>query len=207
MGCPLRVTMGESSDPNEIIEINEKDMVVRYPTNLSMKREARMEYEYFLWLRGKKLREIAELVGVNLTTVWEDLNEIRANINEQPRDLTQIRMETLLSLRLLSSDLLNNAKEVQQVIARAKMVEEPNYNQIRGLYGERRANFVAAADIDKLILTRYTQPGSAPEVKAEANEQIMAMIDYITEKMGPESMDDFMGWWKGRMAVKNLIKK
>ena len=87
------------------------------------------------------------------------------------------------------------------------MVEEPNYNQIRGLYGERRANFVAAADIDKLILTRYTQPGSAPEVKAEANEQIMAMIDYITEKMGPESMDDFMGWWKGRMAVKNLIKK
>lgn len=198
--------MGESSDPNEIIEVNEKNLSVRYPTNLSMKREVRMEYEYFLWLRGKKLREIAVIVGVNLTTVWEDLNEIRANINEQPRDLTQIRMETLLSLRLLSADLLNNAKDVQQVIAKAKMADEPNYNQIKGLYGERRANFVAAADIDKLILTRYTQPGFAPEVKAEANEQIMAMIDYITEKMGPESMDDFMGWWKGRMAIKNLVK-
>ena len=199
--------MTEPSDKTGIVPIDDKDVIIeeRYPTVLSMKREARMEYEYFLWLRGKKLREIAEIVQKDITTVWHDLDEIRANLNQQPRDLTQIRMETLLSLRLLSQDLLNNAREVQQVIAKAKMAEDPNFNQIKGLYGERRANFVAAADIDKLILTRYTQPGSAPEVRAEANDQIMAMIDYITEKMGPESMDDFMGWWKGRMAVKDLV--
>jgi hypothetical protein len=198
--------MGESSENSEIVAIDERDIEVRYPTNLSMKREARMEYEYFLWLRGKKLREIAEIVQVDITTVWNDLNEIREKINEQPRDLMQIRMETLLSLRLIQQDLLNNAKAVEKTISQAKMTEEPKYNQIKGLYGEMRANFAEAADIDKLILTRYTQPGSAPEVKAKADEQVMAMIDYITEKLGPESMDDFMSWWKGRMAVKNAVQ-
>ncbi len=203
--------MSGSPDPDKIVPVDvddtdaEKTLTVMYPTNLSMKIEARREYVYFLWLRGKKLREIAELTGMNLTTIWEDLNEIRASINEQPRDMTQIRMETLLSLRLVQQDLLSNAKDVNQVIAKARGGEDPNFNQIKALYGERRASFIAAADIDKLILTRFTQPGSAPEVKAEANEQIMAMIDYLTEKLGPESMDDFMSWWKGRMAVKNLV--
>lgn len=164
-----------------------------------------MEYEYFLWLRGKKLREIASIVGVDLTTVWNDLNEIRVNLNEQPKDMDQIRMETLLSLRMVQRDLLNNSKDVEKSIAEAKRVEKPNYSQIKGLHGEVRANFAAAADIDKLILTRYTQPGAAPEIKAEANEQVMAMIDYLTEKLGPESMDDFMDWWKGRMAVKSSM--
>ena len=200
--------MDKQSKPTEIISLDKQDITEeRYPTVLSMKREARMEYEYFLWLRGKKLREIAEIINMDITTVWNDLNEIREKINEQPRDLNQIRMETLLSLRLIQQDLLNNAKDVEAVISRAKLGDEPKYNQIKALYGERRANFEAAADIDKLILTRYTQPGSAPEVRAEANEQIMAMIDYLNEKLGPESMDDFMNWWKGRMNVKNAVKR
>ena len=196
MGCRLRVTMVEPSEPSEIIPIDDKDVILeeRYPTNLSMKREARMEYEYFLWLRGKKLREIAAnpLVGVSLQTVWSDLNEFRANLNETPRDMMQIRMETLLSLRLLHQDVLFLIKE-------ARKVEKPNYSHISKLIAE-------AADIDKTILTRYTQPGSAQEVKAEVNDQLMAMVDYLTEKLGPESMDDFMFWWKGRMAVKSLVK-
>jgi len=199
--------MEESSKPTEIIQVEDKEIVEeRYPTVLSMKREARMEYEYFLWLRGKKLREIADIVKMDITTVWNDLNEIREKINEQPRDLTQIRMETLLSLRLIQQDLLNNAKDVDDVITTIKHSADPKFTQIKALYGEKRASFEAAADIDKLILTRYTQPGTAPEVRAEANEQIMAMIDYLTEKLGPESMDDFMRWWKGRMAIKNAVK-
>lgn len=187
--------MDEQSDSSGIIPVDDKDLVIpdKYPTNLSIKREARLEYEYFLWLRGYKLREIAEIIGMNLTTIWEDLNEIRERLNANPRDMDQIRMETLLSLRLLHQDTL-------KLIEEARDVEKPNYNHISKLVAE-------AADIDKTILTRYTQPGTAQEVKAEVSEQLMAMVDYITEKLGPESMDDFMRWWKGRMAVKNAVKR
>lgn len=193
-------------ESTEIVPADETNLEIPYPTNLTMKREARLEYEYFLWLRGKKLREIAEITGMNIKTVWQDLTEVREKLNAQPRDLIQIRMETLLSLRLIQQDLLNNAKAVASTIITAKKAQPPNYNQIKGLYGERRANFAEAADIDKLILTRFTQSGTAPQVNAEANEQVMAMIDYITEKLGPESLDDFMTWWKGRMAVKSTVK-
>jgi len=164
----------------------------RYNKNLDMKIEYRREWFYFLWLRGKKLREIAEITGWDESTVWNDLTIIRKQLNLEPRSLTQIRTEVLLSMRLLHQDLL-------RTIVEAKHVEKPNYSHIRGLYAE-------AAGIDKMILQRYTQPGTAPEIQANADEQIMAMIDYITEKLGPESLVDFETWWKGRMATKGLVK-
>lgn len=164
-----------------------------YSTNLEMKIEYRREWHYFLWLRGKKLREIEAITGWDESTVWLDLRAIREQLNIQPRSLEQIRMETLLSLRLLHQDILRTIQE-------AKGVEKINYQHIRGLFAE-------AAGIDKIILQRYTQPGTAPEVQARSDEQIMAMIDYLTEKLGPESLTDFEQWWKGRMATKNLVKE
>jgi hypothetical protein len=178
------------------VEPKENDKAImeppRYATNLAMKIEYRREWFYFLWLRGKKLREIAEITGWDESTVWNDLKIVREHLNLQPRSLEQIRTETMLSLRLLHQGILRTIEE-------AKAIEKVNYQHIRGLYAE-------AAGIDKLILQRYTQPGTAPEVRAHADEQVMAMIDYITEKLGPESLADFEGWWKGRMATKNLVK-
>lgn len=172
----------------------EKEIVEQpyYNKNLDMKIEYRREWFYFLWLRGKKLREIEEITGWDKSTVWNDLTIIRKQLNLEPRSLTQIRTEVLLSMRLLHQDLLRTIEE-------AKHVEKPNYSHIRGLYAE-------AAGIDKLILQRYTQPGAAPEIQANADEQIMAMVDYITEKLGPESLSDFEVWWKGRMSTKKLVK-
>lgn len=172
----------------------DKDIMTpsRYNKNLDMKIEYRREWFYFLWLRGKKLREIAEITGWDESTVWNDLKIIREQLNIQPQSLEKIRTEILLSLRLLHQDLLRTVGE-------AKRVEKPNYSHIRGLYAE-------AAGIDKMILQRYTQPGTAPEIQANADEQIMAMIDYITEKLGPEGLTDFEDWWKGRMSTKNLVK-
>jgi hypothetical protein len=47
------------------VEPKENDKAImeppRYATNLAMKIEYRREWFYFLWLRGKKLREIAEI--------------------------------------------------------------------------------------------------------------------------------------------------
>ena len=163
----------------------------RYLKNLDIKREARREYVYFNWLRGRTIAEIAEMIDMNPSTVYEDLKEIRAQLNIQPRSMQQIRDEAVISLRLTHADL-------QKTIKEAKNKGAP-YNQIKGLYAE-------LTSIDKTILQRYTPVASAPEITSKANDQIKAMIDYMTETYGPESLAGFQKWWSKRMDVMNTMR-
>jgi len=163
----------------------------RYLKNLDIKREARREYVYFNWLRGRTIAEIAEMVDINPSTVYEDLKKIRAQLNMQPRSMEQIRSEALISLRLTHAD-------IQKTIKEAKAKGAP-YNQIKGLFAE-------LSSIDKTILHRYTPVASAPEITSKANDQIKAMIDYMTETYGPESLAGFQEWWSKRMDVMNTVR-
>ncbi len=167
--------------------ITETEVVERplYLKNLDIKREARREYVYFSWLRGHTIAEIAELIDINPSTVYEDLKKIRAQLNAQPRSMQQIRDEALISLRLTHAD-------IQKTIQEAKN-NDASYTQIKGLYSE-------LTSIDKTILQRYTPTASAPEVTAKANDQVKAMVDYMTETYGPESLSGFQEWWGKRMA-------
>jgi len=165
----------------------------RYAKNLDMKIEARRELHYFYWLRGYKLREIEELTGWERTTIWEDLNYIRGELELHPRSMEQIRQEALLSLKLLEQD-------IKTTIAEAKAVKPVRYDHVQRLLGEIR-------EINQTILERYTQSPTAPEAQIKADEQTMAMIDYMSEKFGPEILKDFQNWWRAKMSVKDTLKQ
>jgi hypothetical protein len=61
--------------------------------------------------------------------------------------------------------------------------------------------FKIAVNIDTMILERYTQPNQESRGVQEANQKMMAIIDYMFEKLGPESMGDFEEWYTTRMAA------
>jgi len=176
------------------IELVEK----RYPRNMDMRIEYRREFAYFLWLKGKSLREIGDILGVSESTIWLDLKSIRAVLNLQPRSMEQIRHETLLSMRLIHADILTTIEEAKEV-KNAKGQPAVRYDHLAKLYD-------VAASLDEKILERYTLPGTSPEVTAKADEQILAMIDYLEAKLGPEALTDFQEWWKARMDVKKKVQ-
>lgn len=181
------------NEENEAIDLTEK----RYPRNMDIRIEYRREFVYFLWLRGKSLKEIGGIVGVSESTIWLDLKAVRAALNLQPRNMEQIRHETLLSMRLIHADILSTIEE-------AKEVKNPK-GQPAVRYDHVAKLFDVAASLDEKILERYTLPGTTPEVTAKADEQILAMIDYLESKLGPEALTDFQEWWKGRMNVKKKL--
>lgn len=182
-------------EDRQIIEAEDKSLMQppRYGKNLDMKIEVRRELHYLYWLKGYKLREIEGLTGWERTTIWEDLNAVRAYLDQHPRNMEQIRQEALLSLKFLEQD-------VRQIIEEAKQIKPIRYDHIQRLIGEMR-------QINQTILERYTPSATVPELQARADEQTMAMIDYMSEKFGPEVLKDFQEWWKAKMSIKEALKQ
>ena len=62
------------------------------------------------------------------------------------------------------------------------------------------------AEYDKLLVNRF-QLNQDPETHENQIEtmkqQLMAMVDYITLKVGAENLDDFIEFWKQRSVIEN----
>jgi len=176
-------------DDEDEPKLEEWDPDIRKP--IELKRESRQEWHALLWLQGKTYREIGELTGWGRNTIWEDIKEVQTRWAQTPISNQDVRTLALMSLRILRT-------EIMQTIDEAKDKDAP-YNQIAKLYTE-------AAGIDKLILTRYTQPQGEGEAVAAAEERAMIVIDYFTEKYGAEALAGFEEYYNRRVAQKRVLR-
>ena len=157
--------------------------------NYDLKRDARREWVYFLWIRGKKLREIEEITGSDRVTIWRYIKHIRERLAENPRSIEEIRQEALFALRLDRAEIFETIKE-------AKSKEKVNYGQIAKLYSE-------AVGIDKIILQRYTQTGVSQDPSALADlEKSKIILDFIVTKFGPEGLDGFEDYYTRQLRAR-----
>ena len=146
----------------------------------------RQEEHYFLWLRGFTYAEIKQITGYHRATIWEDLKVMRDN---QIIDGTQeeiIRNEALMNLMFDRAIALRMADK----------------------HPRQAAKFLAQAiSIDKLILTRYTQPrNESNQSVTKMEKQLTWLIDYMIEKMGPDVMADFEEWWRAKEAADRVSR-
>lgn len=159
-----------------------------------IKREAREEWHYMLYLHGKLYREIEEITGFERTTIWKDIKRVIARLGATPRDMEDIRQLALSSLRITRSEVMNAARKAQVQIG-GKAVP----------WGSVAKLYEAAAGIDKIILQRYTQlgvplGGSRPDI-----EKSKIIIDYMISKYGAESLDGFEAYYTRHLTLKKAI--
>ena len=161
--------------------------------NYDLKRDARREWVYFLWLRGKKLREIEEITGSDRVTILRYIKYIIERLTENPRSIEEIRQEALFALRL-------DRAEIFETINEAKSKEKVNYGQIAKLYAE-------AVGIDKLILQRYTQSRGPQSVTGSQIDKAKIILDFIVTKYGPEALDNFEEYYTRQLMLKQELNK
>ena len=158
-----------------------------------IKREAREEWHYMLYLHGKLYREIEEITGFERTTIWKDIKRVIARLGATPRDMEDIRQLALSSLRITRSEIMNAARKAQVQID-GKAVP----------WGSVSKLYEAAAGIDKIILQRYTQVG-VPHGSRPDIEKSKIIIDYMISKYGAESLDGFEAYYTSHLALKKAI--
>ena len=157
--------------------------------NVIERAQARGEFHYFLWMMGKTLASIREITGYNRSTIWEDIGKVRQRL--PAKDLTTIRDETLMMLR----------------IDRSKAMDFIDSDKVDDRTKSKFLEVVMKIDLD--ILERYTQPirGPAQEMQQEYEEKMKAVLDYMIEKMGADSISDFATWWAARKARQGMEPK
>jgi hypothetical protein len=142
-----------------------------------LKKEARKEWHWFLWLSQKTYAEITKITGFHRDTVRKDIEEAQAELSKHPIDYEGIRQLALAQLRFVRAEIIHAARDAKSEHAKAK------------LYGE-------AAGILEKILDRFTQPTTINQqaVKPEM-DRARALIEYMIEKYGPDSLDGFEEWY------------
>jgi len=157
--------------------------------NLDMKIDARRELHWYLWVSGKKLTKIREITGWGRWVIWQDLKYIRENLSLTPKATEDVRQETLMSLRLDRARALEELDESEDPKARVKFL-------------------ALAANIDLKILERYTQPLKTGEKEImDASEKAQAVLDFMVQKFGPESLDGFEAFYTNRKLSIEARKK
>lgn len=155
--------------------------------NIDMKIDARRWRVYSLWLYGKTQSEIAEIERVDRTTIWNDLNAIREQLENNPQPIEQIRQETLLSLRIIRNEALQRAETAPDK--------------------EAHKFFKIAANIDQKILERFDQSTDAENAEnQETDNAVKTLTEYMVEKYGPENLLDFEEWYQRRLTLDKLRK-
>lgn len=170
----------------EKIESEGTSLAIRPRTNKEMQLRHREQYLYFLWISDKyTLEEIKNETGLSVPTIWRTLRKVREEMKSDPNMADQIRLDTYLSMRLDHAEIVKRALETENAQQAAKLWE-------------------VAATINKTILERYTQMG--PE-SSRASEMGMAVVDYITEKFGPEELPQFLTWYEKRKESARMLRQ
>lgn len=177
-------------EPTEV-EDPEGEYTLKDMSVLNLKRDIRRELHYYLWLRNKSYETIAGMTGFTRQTIWYDIKYVREHWEIASRDMDKIRDEALMRLHL-------DRVEIFKVIEQAKRAEKPNYGNIAKLFGE-------ITKIDTMILSRYTQMDSKVGDPL-LEEKMKILMDYMIEKIGPESLADFDEYYKTALAAKEIGK-
>jgi len=159
---------------------------------IELKMKSRRQWHMLLWLQLKTYKEIQAITGWGRNTIWEDIKWAREQLALVPENDQDVRNLTLMSLQILKT-------EIKETIDEAKMAEAP-YNQIAKLYGE-------ITGIDKLVLTRYTQPKAEAAAINEAEKRATIVIDFFVEKYGGEALDGFQEYYQRRLAQERVLPR
>lgn len=153
-----------------------------------IKKEVRKEWHWFLWLTQHTYAEIEEITGYERTTIWEDLKEVQQELSKDPINHESTRQLALMQMRFLAAEIITRARETK------------NDNSAAKLYAE-------AADIQKTILERYTQAGGLGETTPkETIDKVNALAEFMIERFGAESLDNFEAWYSKRQVAKAAMK-
>lgn len=158
-----------------------------------IKREAREEWHYQLWLMGKKYREIEAITGFERTCIWKDIKRVQERLALTPRDMEDVRQMALMSLRVTRSEVMHSIR----------LAHESKGGRGQVPWGHIAKLYDVAAGIDETILARYTQTGGTITASALADfEKAKIIMDYMVSKFGPESLDGFEEYYTRQLAIK-----
>lgn len=154
----------------------------------AIKREVRKEWVWFLWLTQHTQEEIAGIVGCSRGTVVNDLNDMKEQLAKHPIDHEHVRQLALIQMRFAFAEIIHAARDAESEHAKAKLYD-------------------VAAGIQEKILDRFTQAATINQraVKSEM-DRAQALIEYMIEKYGPDSLDGFEEWYTKRKVAKAEYK-
>ena len=184
-------------ESSEVVLSEEEQALMDFEPALlpkDIKRAAREEWHYMLWLQGRKYREIEVITGFERRCIWRDINRVQDRLAATPRDMESVREMALMSLRVTRSEVMASIRQAHD--GKDGRGNVP-WGHIAKLYG-------VAAGIDETILERYTQTGSAQVTSSLADlEKSKIILDFIVSKLGPEALDGFEEYYTRQLALKN----
>ena len=158
-----------------------------------IKRAAREEWHYMLWLQGRKYREIEVITGFERRCIWRDINRVQDRLAATPRDMESVREMALMSLRVTRSE----------VMASIRQAHDGKDGRGNVPWGHIAKLYDVAAGIDRTILERYTQAATISSTTALADiEKSKVVLDYMVSKFGPEALDGFDEYYTRNLALK-----
>lgn len=180
-----------SEEDQALMNFEPASLATRLPRDI--KREARQEWHYMLWLQGKKYREIELITGFKRKCIWQDIKRVQDRLATTPRDMESVRQMALMSLRITRS----------KVIHSIELAHESKGGRGQTPWGHIAKLYDVAAGIDETILERYTQTGAAPNTVSLADiEKSKIVMDYMVSKYGPESLDGFEAYYTRQLLLK-----
>lgn len=181
-------TMDQSS--SEIERMTEEFESAKLPKDF--KREIREEWHFMLWLRQKTYAEIEAITSFERTTIWKDIQTVIAKLSTTPKTVEDVIQTTIMSLRITRAEIMAAAREAQEE-------KNPRWDRVAKLFGE-------AADIDKTILTRFTQPALIKQPDVVDSEKSQIILDFIVTKFGPEGLDGFENYYTQQLSIKRKLE-
>ena len=171
---------------------------IAHRTPREIKKAAREEWHYRLWLEGKEYAEIQLITGFKRKCVWNDIKRVDARMAAIPSDMESIRKMALMSLRVTRSKIIHSIE----------LAHESKGGRGQTPWGHIAKLYDVLAGIDVKILERYTQAGTTQTASDMADiEKAEIVMDYMTTKFGPEALDGFEEYYTRNLALKTKIVK
>lgn len=187
----------ELSDEDQMLMAFDPSTIAnRLPREI--KRASREEWHYRLWLEGKEYAEIELITGFKRKCIWNDIKRVDARMAATPSDMESIRKMALMSLRVTRSKVLHSIE----------LAHESKGGRGVTPWGHIFKGYEVAAGIDRTILERYTQAGTAQSASDMADiEKAEIVMDYMTSKFGAEALDGFEEYYIRNLALKTKMVK
>jgi len=151
-----------------------------------VKKEVRKEWHWFLWLRLFTYEEIEAITGFERTTIWKDLKEVQEEMARNPLDHQKTIQLVMLQLRMDHAEIIQRARDSESDKNAASL-------------------YKIAVQTQTKMLERFTQPINVNEQAIRSEDQTQAVIDFMVEKFGPESLDAFETWYSKRRVAKETM--
>ena len=170
------------------MDLEEKSANNRSTVLRDLKRESRRNVVFALYLTGSYTQEsIGNMLGINRTTVWEDLkwceeNNILATLN--PEDTLKA---ALMQLQIDRMKLIQESDDVRDFLAKHPSLEEVSPTQRANLHKVVADLIKEAAFINIKILERYTQTTNISG-SSKGDQRAKDTLQFFTSRFGPDCL-------------------